>query len=340
MTKTQSFIEELGEVWQLTDYVVACCFDGAGNLAVAQGDGTVFVVPADGQAPLTTQAHTGACLSLCAAPGQCFLSGGDDGLFLAISVDGSIDQLGHYSGRWIEHVQSHSNGLMACSAGKQLQLIKPDRSTLTIEHPSTVGGLSFSPDGRQIAVSHYGGVSVHWTLVSDAKPKVLKWTGSHLAVTWSPDARFVLTSMQENCIRGWRLKEPQDLHMSGYSNRVKSWSWLHGGRWLATNAGNCVACWPFKKRSGPMGETPITLGFRENGVVSSVAGDPMLPLVAVGFEDGLVLIAELDENSTTERAVMIKPPGNGAVSSMVFAPDGTRLVIGTAEGFVGIMPVA
>lgn len=92
---------------------------------------------------------------------------------------------------------------MACSAGKQLQLIKPDRSTLTIEHPSTVGGLSFSPDGRQIAVSHYGGVSVHWTLVSDAKPKVLKWTGSHL-VTWSPDARFVLTSMQENCIRGWR----------------------------------------------------------------------------------------------------------------------------------------
>lgn len=56
-----------------------------------------------------------------------------------------------------------------------------------------------------------------------------------------------------------------------------------------------------------MGETPITLGFHENGVVSSVAGDPMLPLVAVGFEDGLVLIAELDENSTTERAVMIKP---------------------------------
>ena len=89
-----------------------------------------------------------------------------------------------------------------------------------------------------------------------------------------------------------------------------------------------------------MGETPTTLAFRENALVSAVAGDPLLPLVAVGYEDGLVLIAELDENATTERAVMIKPPSNGAVSSMAFAPDGRRLVIGTAEGFVGIMPMA
>ena len=71
-----------------------------------------------------------------------------------------------------------------------------------------------------------------------------------------------------------------------------------------------------------------------------MAGDPKLPLVGVGYEDGLVLIAELDESATTERAVMIKPPGNGAVTSMAFAPDGSRLVIGTAEGFVGIMPMA
>jgi WD40 repeat protein len=340
MAKPQSFIEELGEVWQLSDYVVACCFDDAGNLAVALGDGTLFIVPAEGQAPLTIQAHSGACLSLCVAPGQGFLSGGDDGRFLAIAVDGSMAQLGHYPGRWVEHVHSHSSGLLACSAGKQLHLIKPDRSAVAIEHPSTIGGLSFSPDGRQLAVAHYGGVSVHWTLVGGAKPKVLQWTGSHRAVTWSPDARFVLTSMQENCIRGWRLKEPQDLHMSGYSTRVRSWAWLHGGRWLATSAGDCVVCWPFKKRSGPMGEAPTTLACRENALVSAVAGDPLLPLVAVGYEDGLVLIAELDENATTERAVMIKSPGNGAVSSMAFAPHGKRLVVGTTEGFVGIMPMA
>jgi WD40 repeat protein len=340
MANDPSFIEQLGKVWQLNDYVVACCFDAVGNIAVALGNGSLFIVLAGDQPPITLQAHAGACLSLCAAPDQGFLSGGDDGRFLAISVDGSIIQLGHFPGYWIEHVHSHSNGLMACSAGKQLHLFKPDRSSVAIEHSSTVGGLSIAPDGRQIAVSHYGGVSVHWTLVDEAKPKRLKWAGSHLAVTWSPDARFLLTSMQENCLRGWRLKEPQDLHMSGYSSRVKSWSWVNHGRWLATNAGDYVVCWPFQKRSGPMGETPMSLAYRENAVVSSVAGDPLMPLVAAGYDDGLVLITELDESTPTPRAVMIKTPGNGAVTSMAFAPNSKRLILGTAEGFFGIMPMA
>ncbi|HDZ58377.1 MAG TPA: WD40 repeat domain-containing protein [Pseudomonas xinjiangensis] len=339
-TESESLIGELGRIWQLTDYVVASCFDAQGNLAFALGDGKLFVVPVSGSEPWTLQVHRGACLSLAAAPGEGFLSGGDDGRFVGVSLSAEVEELASFPGRWIEHVVSHANGLIACAAGKRLHLIKADRSAVDLEHPSTAGGLSFSPNGLQIAVSHYGGVSLHYTQALKSLPKVLKWTGSHLAVTWSADGRFVLTSMQENCIRGWRLKGAEDLHMSGYDTRIKSWCWFNKGRWLATSASDCVPCWPFKKRSGPMGEPPTTLAYRDRGEVTVVAGDPNHPLIAVGYDDGLALIAELDESGVTERSVTFKPPGAGAVSCMAFAADSKSLAVGTAEGFAGIMPMA
>ena len=40
----------------------------------------------------------------------------------------------------------------------------------------------------------------------------LEWKGSHIDVTWSPDGRFVVTSMQENALHGWRLR-PDKGHM-------------------------------------------------------------------------------------------------------------------------------
>lgn len=340
MIESDSLIDKLGKTWQLDDYFVASCFDALGNLAFALGNGKVFVVPATGQEPWHRQVHDGACLSLAAAPSAGFLSGGDDGRFIHLTPEGEAQELAHYPGRWIDHVAGHPLGHMACSAGKHLLLIRPDRSVFKADHPSSVGGLCFSPDGRQIAVSHYGGVSLHYTLASQAKVRRLKWTGSHLAVTWSPDGRFVLTCMQENCIRGWRIKDPDDLHMSGYPTRVKAWVWFNQGRWLATAASDCVPCWPFKKRSGPMGEMPITLAGRDHAEVSSLAGDPAHPLIGVGYSDGLALIAELNEAGASERAVVFMSARKGAVTCMAFAPDGKRLAVGTAEGFAGIMPMA
>lgn len=340
MSDDLSLLERLGRTWQLSDYVVACCYDSKGNLAFALGDGSLSLVPAQGAELQSMSAHRGACLSLAPAPEEGFLSGGDDGRFILISPQGQISELKQFPGRWIDHVTSHESGLSACSVGKVMHLLRPDGSELVLQHPSSVGGLSFSPDGRQIAVSHYGGVNLHYTLAVQAKPKTLKWTGSHLAVTWSADGRFVLTCMQENCVRGWRLKGPEDLHMSGFAGRVKSWAWLDNGRWLATAAGDCVPCWPFKKRNGPMGEMPLTLAARDHSSVSAVAGDPRGPLLAVGYEDGMVLLAELDEQAEVPRSIVIRAPGQGAVSSLAFAQDGKALAIGTAEGVVGVMPMA
>ncbi len=52
-----------------------------------------------------------------------------------------------------------------------------------------------------------------------AEPEKLEWKGSHLECEVSPDGRFVITSMQENQLHGWRLADKGHMRMSGYPAR-------------------------------------------------------------------------------------------------------------------------
>ena len=73
-----------------------------------------------------------------------------------------------------------------------------------IEVSSTVGGLAFAPKGMRLAVAHYNGASL-WFPYAQSEPERLEWKGSHLGATVSPDGRFLVTTMQEPMLHGWRL---------------------------------------------------------------------------------------------------------------------------------------
>ena len=79
-------------------------------------------------------------------------------------------------------------------------------------------GLAFLPKGYRLAAAHYNGVSL-WFPNVVAAPKILEWKGSHLDAIVSPDGRFVVTSMQENSLHGWRLADGHNMQMTGYPAR-------------------------------------------------------------------------------------------------------------------------
>ncbi|MBD3894677.1 WD40 repeat domain-containing protein [Halomonas sp. ML-15] len=337
MSQPDTLLEQFGQQWQWPAYVLAARFDASNHLAFALGDGSLQLLPAGNpSAPQRVEVHEGIALSLAGAPGGGFLSGGDDGRLVRVAVDGSVQELASFPGRWVDHVASHANGVVACSEGKRLHLYAEGRDEIVREFPSTVGGLCFSPDGHRIAVSHYGGVTLCSTRSADSTPVPLTCPGSHLAVTWSPNARFVLSAMQEDCIRGWRLEDNDDLYMSGYATKVKSWSWFNGGRHLATSGSNCAPCWPFKGRKGPRGLAPKTPGDTTSALVTAVAGDPDHPILGIGYDDGQVTVADIDK----DQEAVIKPPGHGAVTTMAWSPDCAWLAFGTEKGFAGLFPVA
>ena len=113
-------------------------------------------------------------------------------------------------------------------------------------------------------------------------------------MTWSPDGRFVVTSMQENTLHGWRLSDKKDMRMSGYPSKTRSFSWSHDGQWLGTSGADAAIVWPFSSKDGPMGKAPRECGIRP-AKVSRVSFHPGALVLAIGYEDGFVLLCRLTD---------------------------------------------
>ena len=126
----------------------------------------------------------------------------------------------------------------------------------------------------------------------DAPPDIYAWKGSHVSVTVSPDGRFAVTAMQESALHGWRLSDHANMRMSGYPSRVRSLAWSGDGAWLATSGADACVIWPFRDKDGPMNKAPRECAVRE-AKVSRVAFNPKSLLLAIGYEDGWVLLCRL-----------------------------------------------
>ncbi|MCI0756841.1 WD40 repeat domain-containing protein [Teichococcus vastitatis] len=326
-----------GRSEELGAWVMAVAFgrDGHG-CAFSLGDGTLRLASTEDEWR-RVEAHDGAALSLVPDAENGFLSGGDDGRFLRVTAAGEISELADFGTmKWVEHLASHPSGLRAASVGKVVHLFGRDGAKLkALVHPSTVGGVAFDAKGKRVAAGHYNGASVWFVNSKEDKPRVLPWKGSHQQVLFSPDGTHVVTTMQENALHGWRLTDQQDMRMSGYPAKVKSFSFTAKGRWLATAGADCVVLWPFFA-GGPMGKPPVELAGGDSIVCTQVACHPQHEVVAAGFQDGLVLMAEIGSG----KIVPVAAPGRGAVSALAWNPSGTRLAFGTETGFAGVVDLS
>jgi WD40 repeat protein len=282
------------------------------------------------------EAHQGAVLSLCADAKDGVVSGGDDGRLMRLGADGTVTELARYGSRWVEHVAAHESGLRAAVVGKAVHLLDGAGAAIkSLAHPTSVTGIAFDGKGKRIAASHYNGASLWFVAAKEDKPRALEWKGSHTGIIFSPDGTHVVTSMQENTLHGWRLADGQHMRMAGYPAKTKSLSFTSKGRWLATSGADCVVLWPFFG-GGPMGKAPTELAGGDQALCSAVACHPQQEVVAAGFNDGLVLIAEV----ASGRIVPVAAPGRGAVSALAWSDSGTHLGIGTEEGFAGLVDLS
>lgn len=319
-------VAEIVTPYEAGAHVVACGFLGE-EAVFATGEGEI--VFASGR---KVAAHPDAGILEAVCDGEKIYTCGDDGRVAATDAEGVIETLVEVKNKWIDHVALGPDGALAWSSGKTA-FVRTKKGERSLEVASTVGGLAFAPKGFRLAVAHYNGVSL-WFPNLDAKPDFLEWKGSHLGVVWPQDGKFLVTTMQEPAMHGWRLADNKHMRMSGYPSRVRSMSFSHDGKLLATSGAESVILWPFGTKDGPMGKEPgMVAPAREGSRVSCVACHPDKEAVAVGYTDGMVMMVRISDAAE----ILIRGPEGGEVTALAWHKNGVSLAYGTDEGKAGVL---
>ena len=317
-------------IFDFDAYVTAAAFIGQ-DYAFALGDGVVRFET--GQAKV----HSGAILAAAVHPaGKGLVTGGDDGRLVWSQPD-HVHEIIRMQGKWTDAVAaSPASGLIACASGKEVHVFDAaDPAFHTVfAHEKSVAGLAFDPKGRRLACATYGGASLWFARIAVQKPLFLKWAGSHIALAFSPDGKFLISSMQENQLHGWRLADSKDLRMGGYPAKVKSIVFLAKGALMATAGAQGAVVWPFAGSSGPMGKEAAEVAYDESTMVVRVAAALNGSALAGGLEDGRVWVIDLSGGVTH----FVKAEKGPPITALAMSADGRQIAWGDEDGGAGLVP--
>src|SRR5262249_29556554 len=160
----------------------------------------------------------------------------------------------------------------------------------------------------------------------------LEWKGSDRGIFVMPDGNFLVTTMQERTLNGWRLVDVKQMRMSGYSARVRSLSWSPNGEFLATSGSEQLILWPFDGKDGPMGRQPKILA-RAEARVTTVASHPRQPVVAVGYADGTLKLGRIDDDAL----ILAREPDGQSIGALAWDSTGQTLAFGSEAGDAGVL---
>lgn len=324
-----SKLEALGH-WTETGAPVTGAVPLDEQVITAHGDGRLRLFAADGSEQIIG-AHDGVVLAMARETDTAVVTGGDDGRFLRVRVDGLVETLADFRGAWVDSVAAHEQtGRVACSVGRNVHVWRRGVSEPEhFEHPSTVGGIAFDPTGKRLAVAHYGGVTIWERGKRNWQQRKLAWAGSHIGVTWSPDGKFVVTIMQENALHGWRLRDRADMQMSGYPAKPRAMDWVGNLPVLATSGADQAIWWPFDSKSGPMDREPGRGASGGEQIVTAVRGLPGQPEVLAGFQDGAVLMSRTDDEAGD---YVFRGSTGSEVTAIAVTGSAMRFLVGDAAG--------
>ncbi|MDI9409288.1 MAG: WD40 repeat domain-containing protein [Candidatus Pacebacteria bacterium] len=320
--------------WAFNHFVTAVAVNHSGEspqIAFALGNGTVRLLRLTElesrvarEVNLMTgekaQNNQGAILSLVPYRDG-FLAGGDDGHLSRIDAEGQMTRLAHHPRGWIESLAISRADDIGYGFGKSVGVMMAGQSQPLIlpPLPSTVAALLWL--GSRLAVAHFGGVTI-FDLAQrgvDGLPKSrpLKWPGSHIHLSQSPDGNYLASALRDGEIHVWRLSDLTDMRMAGYPGKVATIAWGHDGLHLAGSGIPELLGWGFAG-DGPEGKEPELLwpGAGSQRIVQLASAKNSFGW-AMGLEDGQLCL--LLNPAPAAKALVYSLSKRAAVSALVWS---------------------
>jgi WD40 repeat protein len=218
--------------------------------------------------------------------------------------------------------------LLFAAGGRKLVALGGDGSLVHAfkDAPKTISALAWRPDGSACAAACFGGVCV-WEAGTFAAQKEYVYGNSLLALTWSPNGRWLVAGCQDNAVHLWAPAEDIELHMSGYEAKLKELSFSPDSKWLATGGGRDACVWDCAG-AGPADREPLLLPHEAR--VCALAFQQTHNVVVTAAANGeFCLWAPTHKNPLLAE---VKMPS--AATKFAWRADDSLLAAGTEQGGV------
>ena len=98
---------------------------------------------------------------------------------------------------------------------------------------------------------------------------------------------------------------------------------------MVTSGASEAICWPFDGKEGPLGRKPtcVANGGKQNATF--VENLPQENAVFAGFQDGSVVLSEIDE---TKKSYLVRNATGSEVTAISISNDKSHILIGDAMG--------
>ncbi len=275
-------------------------------------DGGVELVPSTAPAPPAARvpAHRGACLAVVADPDGGFLTGGSDGRVVRVMPDAEVRALAHLDAA-VPLVAAGPGGWRACAIGRTVHRFGADASR-----------------------ADAGGAVRHWR----SNPPAHGWRSAMRAGFRC--GRAVVR--RESCRRPERLASrgtgmrPGSFTGDGTVHAWQPPETIALGETvtaIAASGDGFVVAVGGRVLSWRPGREPVPCGVANQHTVTRIASHPRRVLIAVGYDNGAVVLCQPDSSSL----LFVRAAGEGAVTALGFSPRGDHLAIGTEGGEIAVL---
>ncbi len=205
---------------------------------------------------------------------------------------------------------------IACSV--RIWDVDTERVITDLSNVGCSSAISWSPNGRQIAVAEVDNIISLWDAETFSSLKSLEEHSDQInVVSWHPDNTKVASGSSDMTVKIWDSATGQILHDYSASMRVYTIAWNSAGDRIAVGgSGDKVQVWEAENERLVQS---ISLDIPSPSV-NSLAWSPDDEQLAIAMS-GTILIWD----TVSEQIVETIDAHDGAIDSIIWSPDGTQI---------------
>ena len=217
---------------------------------------------------------------------------------------------------------------VAFAAGGQLHIsAATSNSGRAYDLPAPPTVLAISPDGGTLAAAFPGGLAC-WSLANlDIAPSQIALPGAALGLTWHPSGAWLGAALGTDGFALIQMPDQQVQHRGNFPAPVLQTAFGASTDAVVASGAFRLAAWSLQQ-----GESLVT-GKAGLVLIAAVAASPNRNLVAAGYANGLLSLAEIGR--PTE--MLLREDTGAGVSALSWSANGSYLAVAGSDGSAALV---